>query len=164
MSVQYLTAPMGVLRLWAREGKLRQIELVPAAEQDFPDPITEQAAVELQEYFAGKRTEFTVAALPYGSAFQQRVWSALSRVPHGRVVTYGALAAALGQPSACRAVASAVGKNPLLILIPCHRVVAAAGLGGFSAGLEAKRTLLALEGVQIEEKTPFSEKFFFTFP
>lgn len=164
MSVQYLTSPMGVLRLWAREGKLRQIELVPAAEQDFPDPITEQAAVELQEYFAGKRTEFTVAALPCGSAFQQRVWSALSRVPYGRVVTYGALAAAIGQPTACRAVASAVGKNPLLILVPCHRVVAAAGLGGFSAGLEAKRILLTLEGVQIEEKTPFSEKFFFTFP
>ena len=164
MSVRYLSSPIGVLRLWAREGKLRQIELVPAAEQDFPDPITEQAAVELQEYFAGKRTEFTVAALPYGSAFQQRVWSALSRVPYGRVVTYGALAAAIGQPSACRAVASAVGKNPLLILVPCHRVVAAAGLGGFSAGLEAKRILLALEGVQIEEKTPFSEKFFFTFP
>ena len=164
MSVQYLVSPMGVLRLWAREGKLRQIELVPAAEQDFPDAVTEQAASELQEYFAGKRTEFTVAALPYGSAFQQRVWSALSRVPYGRVVTYGALAAAIGQPTACRAVASAVGKNPLLILIPCHRVVAAAGLGGFSAGLEAKRTLLALEGVQIVEKTPFSEKFFFTFP
>ena len=158
MSVQYLASPMGVLRLWAREGKLRQIELVPAAEQDFPDAVTEQAASELQEYFAGKRTEFTVAALPCGSAFQQRVWSALSRVPYGRVVTYGALAAAIGQPSACRAVANAVGKNPLLILVPCHRVVAAAGLGGFSAGLEAKRILLALEGVQIEEK------FFFTFP
>ena len=164
MSVQYLASPMGVLRLWAREGTLRQIEPVPAAEQDFPDAVTEQAASELQEYFAGKRTEFTVAALPYGSAFQQRVWSALSRVPYGRVVTYGALAAAIGQPSACRAVAGAVGKNPLLILIPCHRVVAAAGLGGFSAGLEAKRALLALEGVQIVEKTPFSEKFFFTFP
>ena len=164
MSVQYLASPMGVLRLWAREGKLRQIEPVPAAEQDFPDAVTEQAASELQEYFAGKRTEFTVAALPYGSAFQQRVWSALSRVPYGRVVTYGALAAAIGQPSACRAVAGAVGKNPLLILIPCHRVVAAAGLGGFSAGLEAKRILLALEGVQIEEKSPFSEKFIFTFP
>lgn len=164
MSVQYLVSPMGVLRLWAKEGLLRQIELVPAAEQHFPDAVTEQAASELQEYFAGKRTEFTVAALPYGSAFQQRVWSALSRVPYGRVVTYGALAAAIGQPTACRAVASAVGKNPLLILIPCHRVVAASGLGGFSAGLEAKRTLLALEGVQIVEKTPFSEKFFFTFP
>lgn len=164
MSVRYLSSPIGVLRLWAEEGLLRQIELVPAAEPDFPDPVTEQAAAELQEYFAGKRTEFTVAALPYGSAFQQRVWSALSRVPYGRVVTYGALAAAIGQPTACRAVASAVGKNPLLILIPCHRVVAAAGLGGFSAGLEAKRILLTLEGVQIEEKTPFSEKFFFTFP
>ena len=164
MSVQYLTLPIGVLRLWAKEGLLRQIELVPMAEQDFPDPVTEQAAVELQEYFAGKRTEFTVAAQPYGSAFQQKVWSALSRVPYGRVVTYGDLAAAVGQPTACRTVAKAVGKNPLLIFVPCHRVVAASGLGGFSAGLEAKRALLTLEGVQIEEKTPFSEKYFFTFP
>lgn len=164
MSVRYLTSPIGILKLWAKEGLLRQIEPVPAAEQDRPDPVTEQAALELQEYFAGKRTEFTVAAQPYGSAFQQKVWSALSRVPCGRVVTYGALAEAVGQPSACRAVAKAVGKNPLLILVPCHRVVAASGLGGFSSGLEAKRTLLTLEGVQIEEKAPFSEKFFFTFP
>ena len=164
MSVRYLSSPIGVLRLWAEEGLLRPIELVPAAEPDFPDPVTEQAAAELQEYFAGKRAEFTVAARPYGTAFQQKVWSALSRVPWGRVVTYGDLAEAVGQPTACRAVANAVGKNPLLILVPCHRVVAASGLGGFSAGLEAKRTLLTLEGVQIEEKTPFSEKFFFTFP
>ena len=79
-------------------------------------------------------------------------------------MTYGELAAAIGQPTACRAVANAVGKNPLLIFIPCHRVVGASGLGGFSAGLEAKRALLTLEGVQISEKSPFSEKFFFTFP
>ena len=164
MSVQYLASPIGVLRLCADQRKLRQITPVPAAEQDFPDAVTEQAAAELQEYFSGKRTEFTVAALPHGTAFQQKVWSALSRVPYGRVVTYGELAAAIGQPTACRAVANAVGKNPLLIFIPCHRVVGASGLGGFSAGLEAKRALLTLEGVQISEKSPFSEKFFFTFP
>ena len=164
MSVRYLTSPIGILKLWAKEGLLRQIEPVPAAEQDRPDPVTEQAAAELQEYFAGKRAEFTVAARPYGTAFQQKVWSALSRVPWGRVVTYGDLAEAVGQPTACRAVANAVGKNPLLIFIPCHRVVGASGLGGFSAGLEAKRALLTLEGVQISEKSPFSEKFFFTFP
>lgn len=84
MSVQYLASPMGVLRLWAREGKLRQIEPVPAAEQDFPDAVTEQAASELQEYFAGKRTEFTVAALPYGSAFQQRVCPVPGPLRQGR--------------------------------------------------------------------------------
>ena len=164
MSVQYLASPIGVLRLCADQRKLRQITPVQDTGPEQPNPITQKAAAELQEYFSGKRTEFTVAALPHGTAFQQKVWSALSRVPYGRVVTYGELAAAIGQPTACRAVANAVGKNPLLIFIPCHRVVGASGLGGFSAGLEAKRALLTLEGVQISEKSPFSEKFFFTFP
>ena len=85
------------------------------------------------------------------------------QIPAGKVATYGQVARLAGMPRCARTVGYAMAdcRDPS---VPCHRVVAAAGLGGFSAGLEAKRTLLTLEGVQIEEKTPFSEKFFFTFP
>ena len=98
-----------------------------------------------------------------GTAFQQAVWTALRRIPYGKVTTYGALAAAIGRPTACRAVANAVGKNPVLILLPCHRVVASGGIGGFTGGLHLKRRLLSVESIEIAEKTPFSEKFLFTF-
>ena len=164
MGVQYWESPIGVLRICADQRKLRSIDLTETIEKDHPNPITEKAICQLEEYFSGKRKSFSVAALPHGTPFQLAVWNALARIPYGKVVTYGQLAAAIGHPSACRAAANAVGKNPLLILLPCHRVVASNGLGGFSSGLAAKRSLLALEGVEIAEKSPFSEKFFFTFP
>lgn len=164
MSVQYWKSPIGVLQIRADQRKLRSIVLTEAAEESHPNPITERAICELEEYFSGKRKSFSVAAKPHGSPFQLAVWSALAAIPYGKVVTYGQLAAAIGHPTACRAAANAVGKNPLLILLPCHRVVASNGLGGFSSGLAAKRSLLTLEGVEIAEKSAFSEKFFFTFP
>ena len=164
MSVQYWKSPIGVLQIRADQRKLRSIVLTEAAEESHPNPITEKAICELEEYFSGKRKSFSVAALPHGTPFQLAVWNALARIPYGKVVTYGQLAAAIGHPNACRAAANAVGKNPLLILLPCHRVVASNGLGGFSSGLAAKRSLLTLEGVEIAEKSAFSEKFFFTFP
>ena len=116
-----------------------------------------------QEYFEKKRKEFNIFFIPMGTPFQLQVWSKMAQIPYGKIVTYGQLAAAIGQPTAARAVANAVGENPFLIFLPCHRVVAADGLGGFSAGLEAKRALLRLEGVEISENTAFSEKFLFTF-
>lgn len=162
--IQFMRSPIGILRVNADERKLRGIALVEKTQEDHPNAITKKAVLELEEYFSGKRECFCVAALPHGTPFQLSVWSALSQVPYGKVVTYSQLAAAIGKPTACRAVANAVGKNPLLILLPCHRVVASNGLGGFSAGLSAKRRLLTLEGVKITEKSTFSEKFFFTFP
>lgn len=164
MSVRYLDSPVGVLRLEAADGKLRAIALTDKAGEDAPDPATDRAAAELMEYFDGKRTEFTVETAPQGTPFQLAVWKKLAQLPFGKVVTYGDLARTIGRPSACRAVANAVGKNPLLIVFPCHRVVAANGLGGFSGGISVKRALLRLEQVEISEKTAFSEKFFFTFP
>lgn len=164
MSVRYLRTPVGVLRLTALDGKLCEIARTDEAGKDDPDPATDRAAEQLLEYFSGKRKEFTVALVPRGTPFQRAVWEKLAAVPFGKVVTYGELASAIGRPTACRAVAGAVGKNPLLIVLPCHRVVAADGLGGFSAGLPVKRALLRHEQVKISEKTAFSEKFFFTFP
>ena len=164
MSGRCLATPSGVRRLTAADGKLTEIVLTDRAGEDAPDPATDRAAAQLTEYFAGKRKEFTLEVSPRGTPFQLAVWETLAEVPFGRVVTYGDLARAIGRPTACRAVANAVGKNPFLIVFPCHRVVAANGLGGFSAGIAVKRALLRREQVKISEKTAFSEKFFFTFP
>ena len=160
---QYFQSPIGCLRIDADQRKLRSVSIVAETDEDLPSEISQRAASQLQEYFEKKRKEFNIFFLPMGTPFQMQVWSKLSEIPYGRVVTYGQLAAAIGQPTAVRAVANAVGENPFLIFLPCHRVVAADGLGGFSAGLEAKRTLLQLEGVEISENTAFSEKFLFTF-
>lgn len=165
MALQYLQTPVGILRITADQRKLRGISFCERpGEDERPNTLTQQAAVQIEEYFSGKRKSFTVPAMPHGTPFQLAVWSALTRIPYGKVVTYGQLAAAIGQPKAVRAAANAVGENPFLILFPCHRVVASNGLGGFSAGLSVKRRLLALEGVEIAEKSAFSENFFFTFP
>ncbi len=98
----------------------------------------------LEDYFSGKPTDFTPPLAPDGTPFQQRVWAALTTIPCGQTVTYGRLAQKLGCKSA-RAVGGAVGKNPISILIPCHRVVGAEGLTGYAGGLERKKALLALE-------------------
>ncbi len=163
MSVQYLPSPLGLLKLRAQEGILREIAVVTEQGIESPDETTQKTAAQLEEYFAGKRREFTVELAPVGTAFQRSVWAALRSVPYGKVTTYGALAAAIGKPTACRAVANAVGKNPILILLPCHRVVASGGIGGFTGGLHLKRRLLQVESIEIAEKAPFLEKFLFTF-
>lgn len=163
MSVQYLPSPLGLLKLRAQEGILREIAVVTEQGIESPDETTQKTAAQLEEYFAGKRREFTVELAPVGTAFQRSVWAALRSVPYGKVTTYGALAAAIGKPTACRAVANTVGKNPILILLPCHRVVASGGIGGFTGGLHLKRRLLQVESIEIAEKAPFSEKFLFTF-
>jgi methylated-DNA-[protein]-cysteine S-methyltransferase len=113
-----------------------------------PDPVPFAAAVDqLAAYFDGDLKEFDLPLAPRGSEFRRRVWQALDSVPYGETVTYGELAAVAGQPpSSVRAVAGAVGANPLLIVRPCHRVIGANGsLTGFAAGLDAKRLLLRLE-------------------
>ena len=104
-------------------------------------------ALELGEYFAGRLRSFTHPLELEGTDFQRAVWAALLEIPFGEVTSYGALAARLGKPGASRAVGAANGANPVPILVPCHRVIAAdGGLGGFSAGLHNKRALLELEG------------------
>jgi methylated-DNA-[protein]-cysteine S-methyltransferase len=114
-----------------------------------PDPgadVFARAETELKEYFAGQRTEFEVPLTLVGTPFQQRVWTALQDIPYGATTSYGELADRLGQPTASRAVGLANGKNPISIIVPCHRVVGASGsLTGYGGGLERKRYLLDFE-------------------
>ncbi len=149
MAVQYYESPLGTLAIRAcacfitgiylcREGPRQRAE---------PDGLTELAARRLDEYFYGHKTAFDLPLKPEGTEFQKKVWSELIKIPFGAVVTYGRLAEAAGKPDAARAVGGAVGKNPILIIIPCHRVLASGGLGGFSAGMEAKLFLLRHEGI-----------------
>ncbi|RYE84096.1 MAG: methylated-DNA--[protein]-cysteine S-methyltransferase, partial [Myxococcales bacterium] len=103
-------------------------------------------AEQLRPWLAGDRTTFDVALAPQGTPFQREVWSALRAIPYGTTTTYGALALAIGRPAAVRAVGLANGKNPLSILVPCHRVIGRDGsLTGYAGGLPAKEALLALE-------------------
>lgn len=110
------------------------------------DPTLTAAADQLAEYFAGTRTEFVVPLHPAGTDFQRAVWQAIAGIPYGETSTYTELAQQVGRPAAFRAVGAAVGRNPLSVVVPCHRVVGASGaLTGYAGGLDRKRLLLALE-------------------
>lgn len=105
-----------------------------------------QARTQLADYFAGKRKVFTLKVEPAGTPFQRRVWRALQDIPYGATTNYGALATRIGKPTASRAVGAANGRNPISIVIPCHRVIGATGdLTGYAGGLERKAALLRLE-------------------
>lgn len=114
--------------------------------EDREHPVLSEAAKQLAEYFAGKRTEFSIALDPVGTDFQKQVWTALSEIPFGETRSYGQLARAIGRPSASRAVGAANGRNPISIVVPCHRVIGTSGaLTGFAGGLKVKAQLLELE-------------------
>lgn len=137
-------SPIGSLHLESRDGALRQVERRNGAAKDRPDPGSAAAAAQLEEYFAGRRRRFDLPLAPAGTPFQQKVWAALRRIPFGETRSYAEIAREVG--SSARAVGGACGANPILLVIPCHRVVAAdGGLGGFSAGLKNKEWLLAFE-------------------
>jgi methylated-DNA-[protein]-cysteine S-methyltransferase len=116
------------------------------AGSDVP-PVLKETANQLEEYFAGERTEFDVPMELDGTPFQQEVWQELSRIPYGETISYGELARRVGRPNGPRAVGQANGRNPIPIIVPCHRVLASNGIGGYGGGLPMKRTLLAVEGV-----------------
>lgn len=125
---------------------------LPAAGRQELSPVLQQAFSELGEYAAGQRREFSLPLEIGGTVFQQLVWQELMRLPYGETCTYGQLAARIGRPSAARAVGGALNKNPLLIVVPCHRVIGHNGsLTGFALGLDFKRRLLELEGVKCYE-------------
>jgi methylated-DNA-[protein]-cysteine S-methyltransferase len=110
-------------------------------------PVLKDTAAQLEEYFAGERTEFDVPMELDGTTFQKEVWAELTRIPYGETISYGELARRVGRPKGPRAVGQANGRNPIPIIVPCHRVLAGNGIGGYGGGLPMKRTLLAVEGV-----------------
>lgn len=115
--------------------------------EDNNHPILLQAERELAEYLAGKRKVFSVKLDPMGTAFQSKVWEALEKIPFGETRSYGEIARQIGKAKAVRAVGAAIGRNPISVMVPCHRVIGAHGeLTGFAGGLKIKERLLALEG------------------
>jgi methylated-DNA-[protein]-cysteine S-methyltransferase len=110
-------------------------------------PVLKETATQLEEYFAGERTDFDVPMELDGTEFQRDVWAELSRIPYGTTISYGELARRVGRPKSPRAVGQANGRNPIPVIVPCHRVLASNGIGGYGGGLPMKRALLAVEGV-----------------
>lgn len=157
MTVQYtrIDSPVGPLLLAASDAGLHAIEFHDARHpvkrgDDWHEGnhrLLREAERQLREYFAGKRRSFDLPLAPKGTPFQREVWQALASIPYGRTSSYGELAARVGRPSASRAIGAANGRNPLPIVLPCHRVIGADGsLTGFGGGLPTKQFLLKLEG------------------
>jgi methylated-DNA-[protein]-cysteine S-methyltransferase len=131
--------------LWEND-KPRRVRVRPDTE-DNKHPVLLETERQLNEYFAGKRNEFEVPLEMDGTTFQKQVWNALLEIPFGETRSYGQLAIQLGNPKATRAVGAANGRNPVAIIVPCHRVIGSSGkLTGFAGGLGAKAHLLNLEG------------------
>lgn len=143
-----LDTPLGRITLTEQDGALTTLAFTPdVSVLPAEMPVLRAAQQQLTEYFAGARRTFELPLRLQGTAFQQRAWAVLRQISYGQIMTYGQQAAAMGSPRASRAAGAANGKNPLPILIPCHRVIAADGtLGGYSCGLERKAFLLRLEG------------------
>jgi methylated-DNA-[protein]-cysteine S-methyltransferase len=146
-------SPLGALTLVARDGALSGLYFpghwyppAAAALGTRVDRGFEQPQEQLSEYFAGERSGFDLPTMVAGDEFQRRVWGLIDRVPYGETTTYGEMAAELGDPTLARRVGGAVGRNPLSVIVPCHRVVGKGGkLTGYAGGLERKRFLLELE-------------------
>src|SRR5680860_1183059 len=143
---------IGTLRVLMSDSGVRHIDLpgTTSSEIDGHEERDDEVAIEFEEYFAGRRHRFTVPVDldETDAAFHRRVLGLLHHeVPYGETVTYGELAEMAGRPGAARAIGTAMANNPVPIVVPCHRVVAAGSLGGYGGGLPMKRALLALEGV-----------------
>ena len=149
----HLESPVGELLLTATGDTLTGLYLL--REERGPDPAWEEggpfldeAQRQLRAYFAGQRQAFDLSLAPVGTAWQRRVWDELGRIPYGETISYTELARRAENPSAVRAVGAANGRNPISIVIPCHRVIGADGrLTGYSGGLDAKLWLLTHEGI-----------------
>ncbi len=149
----HLESPVGQLLLTATDDTLTGLYL--PREERAPDPawqeggrFLDEVQRQLRAYFAGQRQAFDMPLDPAGTAWQRRVWAELARIPYGETISYGELARRAEHPSAIRAAGAANGRNPISIVIPCHRVIGADGrLTGYSGGLDAKRWLLTHEGI-----------------
>lgn len=147
-----LSTPLGPISFAVdAEGRLVELRFASlASRQPDRDSRCDRIAEQLAEYLSGQRKQFDLDTAAQGTAFQRRVWQALEAIPYGDVVSYGEIARRIGMPNAARAIGQANGANPIPIVVPCHRVIAADGtMGGFSSGLAIKRRLLELEQVRL---------------
>jgi methylated-DNA-[protein]-cysteine S-methyltransferase len=158
-----MDSPVGTIEIRAESGVLTALhflEEAPATTSDNGEsvPLLVEARRQLQEYFAGERTEFDLPIAGRGTAFQQRVWAELRQIPFGETTSYGEIARRLGMPTgASRAVGLANGANPIAIVVPCHRVIGANGsIIGYAGGLNRKRFLLGLESSMAPQGTLFA--------
>lgn len=160
----HIDSPVGPLQLVVSDDGLRSIEFHNAKHQlrhgaDWQrgeHPLIDLTATQLDEYFAGSRKQFDIPLAPQGTEFQRQVWLTLASIPYGSTWTYADMATQIGKPTATRAVGAANGRNPIAIVLPCHRVIGKDGsLTGFSGGLPVKQFLLELEGVLPVEKALF---------
>jgi methylated-DNA-[protein]-cysteine S-methyltransferase len=149
-------SPLGPVIAIADDAGLTHVDFVgakyerktaPGWIEDPAAPALRACGKQLAEYFAGRRTAFDLPLAPQGTPFQQRVWQEIARVPYGKTITYGELAKRAGAPGQARAAGAATGRNPLGVVVPCHRIMGADGsLTGYAGGLDRKRGLLELEG------------------
>jgi methylated-DNA-[protein]-cysteine S-methyltransferase len=143
-----IASPIGPLGIEATADAVTRIwfHATGAVARRIPDGPIAAAKLQLDEYFEGRRKQFTLPLAPEGTPFQQHVWQALTTIPYGETTSYGVLARRIGKPAAVRAVGAANGQNPIPIVIPCHRVIGSNGkLVGFGGGLQTKQFLLRLE-------------------
>ncbi len=151
MGRDFFVSPIGILEIVSDGCALIRINLIKrdlsaeSAAIIAPDEITEETKRQLKEYFDGKTNKFDLPVKFEREGFCRRVWENIEKIPYGKTITYGELAAMSGSPKAYRSAGSCAGKNPILIVVPCHRVVASGGIGGFASPLEIKRYLLDLE-------------------
>ena len=163
MNLHYLESPIGRLRLESNGTELVRIAFADESQEGDPssdattgsgdedtggnDPVLTAAVTQLRDYFAGRRSHFELPLAPAGTDFQRAVWRALEGIPYGELRSYRDIATAIGRPTAVRAVGAANGRNPLPIVVPCHRVIGSDGsLTGFAGGLDVKKRLLQMEG------------------
>lgn len=149
MNTLKINSPLGALELYEERGALVRLSFSPYSEDiDSPTPLLLEGKRQLDEYFAGTRQSFDLPMTPAGTEFQKNVWTALTQIPYGETRSYGEIATQIGNPKASRAVGMANNRNPLPILIPCHRVIGADGkLVGYAGGLGVKVFLLGVEGM-----------------
>ena len=143
----YYKSPIGILEIELKNDTIQRFRVVESCSKfsERTGYFTE-VANQLDEYFAGKRTNFELNISPKGTEFQKKVWAELLKIPYGKTKSYQEIAEAVGKPNAQRAVGSACNKNPILLIIPCHRVISKTGkLTGFACGVDRKEQLLKLE-------------------
>lgn len=151
IEIAYYKSPIGILRISADESGITEIDFVKKEGkpiQSSSSKIIQDCIMQLDEYFRGKRKSFELKLNPGGTVFQKKVWRELLKIPYGETLSYGEVARKIKNQKAVRAVGQAIGRNPISIVIPCHRVIGSDGsLTGYASGLWRKKWLLKLEGV-----------------